>query len=669
MDPNDSNGHGTFIVGLLGSDHSNEISMLGVAPESTIIPLRIGYNLSVSRAKLVEGALLAADLGAKVINYSWASKLPNPLEEEMCRVLEEKGVLLVCSAGNEDSDFPFYPAAYDTALSVGSTDAFDARVEALTCYGPAVDIAAPGVFLKSTWKDSDTDYISPGFGNSYATAFVSGAAALLLSEDPTLTPAELRELLISTGAPTTGFGEHPTPRLDIAAAFDKLNQLAIEAPALTQLSQSGTLLLEPELHGEPEWISVSARGRELDRASGAPWQLEIDLTQLPDGSHSLLLQAGANGKLVSTELPIVVDNSGSGTYPLSEDFDSGLLSFSALELSSYDAELLARLRSDTGWLPAQLADNGAGGWQFDPAAGFTGSGAARTKGLGPAGYSAWDSDLLISRRIDLTEALAPGLRLRAHWNLEQGADQLRCLATPDNGESITLLRTVGNEPAEFSGYQPDWQELELDLTDYAGQSLQLLFLLQADAAGTGEEPAFPTGVWLDDCLLLEAGQPAGAQAGAPELTAWQALGPAAGASLLELSLPSISGADRVYYDLDCLPWHDNGPGDLHLQSLDVSAGCPVQLDISACGNRLALLRIRPYMGLVPGAERVIPLWLFNQAGDADGNGQVGQTDLDFIRSRAGQPALSPLYLPFADSDLDGLITEADAAAVGYFWTE
>jgi hypothetical protein len=631
----------------------------------------VSANLSTSRLTLVEGALLAADLGAKVINYSWGSKIPFPLEEEMCNILEDKGVLLVCSAGNDGDDTLYYPAAYPTALSVGATDAFDARVPGLSNYGPAVKIAAPGVFLKSCWKDADDDYIAAGFGTSYAAAFVSGAAGLLWSYRPELSVSEMRELLISTGAPTTGFGEYPAPRLDIAAAFEALQQLKISLPPIATLAQNTQLTLLPAVDGEADWLSASLRGTELAHSTAAPWQLDLDLTGLPFGSHELLLQAGNSAGSASLSVPIIVDNSDSGIYPLAEDFESGMLALAALDPKSYNEELLSRikLQPDAEWSTTQLKANGGGQWQLDASSGFQGTQGAALQLGGQAGYSAWETDLLVSRLLDLGSASSPGLRLRQHRNLQSGKDYLHILATTDEGANLTLLQQRSGGAASYSGYEPNWQTTELDLAPYAGQSLRLVFLLETDASGTGAQTGVPAGCWIDDVELLENWQAIGPSLGSPAIQAWSLQGQVPGTAPLELQLPAGSTAERVFYDLDLAPFGTLSGPDLHIQSTAAAAGFPVSLDIAGLHNAVAILRITPYLGSTPGAMREIPLWLFNDNGDANADGLVNADDLAFINDRLGLTLNDPLWLPFADSDLDGLITEADASAVGYYWKE
>lgn len=681
----DSDGHGTFIAGLISADETNEIAMMGVAPGCDVIPIRVASNLSVSTMKLIEGALLAAELGARVINYSWASKLPFPLEEEMCNMLEEQGVLLVCSAGNEGDDTPWYPAAYPTALSVGATDAFDARVPELSNYGPAVDIAAPGIFLKSTWHEADDSYIEAGFGTSYAAAFVSGAAALLLSEDPTLTPAEIRELLISSGAPTTGFGEHPTPRLDIAAAFEQLKQPQISLPPLEALVQSGNLQLEPDVSGDPGRLGAGIRGMELDTATAAPWQLELDLTGLPFGEHVLSLRTGQGSPAETLDIPVLVDNDPIGRFPWADDFTSPFCVTAPLDAKSYSAALLAELRQDDpgGWSAQQLMEAGPGEWHWDAGADFSNTGALAIAIDGEPGYGAWETDVLASPLLDLATASQPELLFRTHWNLEEGRDFGHILASTDGGRQFSLLQLADATPASLTGYEPDWQELRVDLSPYAGQQLHLFWLLQSDATGSGEEQSAPAGWWIDDIELQESGEPAFARIGDCGLWDWDLLGTVPDRPLVDLHFSGVTKADRVFYDLLPRPFDTGGTPLLHLESTDKENGFLVNLDMSGYGNRMALLRITPWLDGQPGSAREYPLWLFNHKGDADADGQVDTADLDFIRERLGAALHDPdfdylrydvglgpasgYYTPFADSDLDWGITEADAAAVGYFW--
>jgi hypothetical protein len=128
----------------------------------------------------------------------------------------------------------------------------------------------------------------------------------------------------------------------------------------------------------------------------------------------------------------------------------------------------------------------------------------------------------------------------------------------------------------------------------------------------------------------------------------------------------------VVYVLDCAPL---GVSDLYDLVVPISSGIgfPGTIQIPTLPkmpNQLAMLRVKYFDSANnPGPQVDIPFYIFNQPGDVNADNQVDQTDLDLFKSsgQMGLGSADPGYIPFYDSDLDGVVTELDAAAVGYNW--
>lgn len=212
--------HGTAMAGIIaghGHGPGNTEGVMGVAPEAKILPVRVILeDGDPARAKarttrgnaLADGIRWAADHGADVINLSLGddsnSAHPEPSEDEAVQYALKKGVVVVASAGNggDKGDHVSYPAAYPGVIAATAVDKFGTRASFSTRRWYAA-VSAPGVDV--VIADPDHKYYE-GWGTSAASAFVSGAAALIKAAHPTLTPAQVKKLLEDTArdAPVGG---------------------------------------------------------------------------------------------------------------------------------------------------------------------------------------------------------------------------------------------------------------------------------------------------------------------------------------------------------------------------------------------------------------------------------------------------------------------------------
>ncbi|WP_432032252.1 type VII secretion-associated serine protease mycosin [Streptomyces antibioticus] len=204
--------HGTAMAGIIaghGHGYADGDGVLGIAPEAKILPVRVILeDGDPQRAKarstrgnaLAEGIRWAADQGADVINLSLgddsASAHPEPAEDEAVQYALKKGAVVVASAGNggEKGDHISYPAAYPGVIAATAVDRYGTRASFSTRRWYAT-VSAPGVDV--VIADPDHKYYQ-GWGTSAASAFVSGAVALVKAAHPGLTPAQIKKLLEDT---------------------------------------------------------------------------------------------------------------------------------------------------------------------------------------------------------------------------------------------------------------------------------------------------------------------------------------------------------------------------------------------------------------------------------------------------------------------------------------
>jgi subtilisin family serine protease len=143
-DPTDTagSGHGSNVASVIASV-DNEVGVIGVAPGAKISPYRV-CNRVCPLSAIIGGLVQAVEDGVDVINMSFGGPAGLNIEAAAVQAANRQGVVLVSSAGNEATQKPSFPAAYDTVLAVGATDISDAPAS-FTNVGGWVDVTGPGV--------------------------------------------------------------------------------------------------------------------------------------------------------------------------------------------------------------------------------------------------------------------------------------------------------------------------------------------------------------------------------------------------------------------------------------------------------------------------------------------------------------------------------------------
>ena len=199
FDASDDHGHGTMVAGIAAAETNNGEGVAGVAWLSKILPLKAMDSTGTgSTDKVAEAIRYAADNGAQVINLSLGTDQPSQTLREACKYASEKGAFIAAAAGNKGAAV-HYPAAYDNyVFAVAATDYNDARAD-FSSLGAEVDAAAPGVRILAPYPTALTPagYLpyAYGDGTSFATAHVSGMAALVKSLKPGLSPSQVMNIL------------------------------------------------------------------------------------------------------------------------------------------------------------------------------------------------------------------------------------------------------------------------------------------------------------------------------------------------------------------------------------------------------------------------------------------------------------------------------------------
>jgi len=247
--PMDGNGHGTHVSGTIGAKGNNGVGVVGVNWDVKIAGCQFldtdGYGSTAGAIACIDyftNLKVNHGVDIKATNNSWGGGGFSQALKDAIEAGGEAGILFVAAAGNDavDNDAnPHYPSSYDSdvVLSIASTDRND-RMSDFSQWGlTSVDMGAPGSAILSTVPGGGYATYS---GTSMATPHVTGAAALVWSLNPDLSPVAMKELLMASGdanADLTGKTVAGT-RLNVANALEQANPSPSYKFTVSPVSQS-----------------------------------------------------------------------------------------------------------------------------------------------------------------------------------------------------------------------------------------------------------------------------------------------------------------------------------------------------------------------------------------------------------------------------------------------
>ena len=190
---NDCNGHGTHVAGTVGG------TTWGVAKQVRLVPVRVfGCSGGSSNSTIIAGIdwVRANRVLPAVANMSLGGPASSATDTATNNLISS-GVTVVVAAGNDNgaNACNYSPARVANAVTVGSSTRTDAR-SSFSNIGSCVNIFAPGSAITSAWHTS-TSASNSISGTSMASPHVAGAAALYLTNNPSASPATVRNWLYS----------------------------------------------------------------------------------------------------------------------------------------------------------------------------------------------------------------------------------------------------------------------------------------------------------------------------------------------------------------------------------------------------------------------------------------------------------------------------------------
>lgn len=183
--------HGSHVSGCAAAATNNNTGVASPGFNCKFLPVKIA-DATGALTEAYEGITYAADAGCQIINCSWGGGGGGSFGQDVVDYATiNQNALVVASAGNDNTSDTFYPAGYNFVLCVGSTTNSDAK-SSFSNYGANIDVCAPGSNIYTAMSNNTYGTMS---GTSMAGPVACGAAAIILSEFPTMTALQVGEQL------------------------------------------------------------------------------------------------------------------------------------------------------------------------------------------------------------------------------------------------------------------------------------------------------------------------------------------------------------------------------------------------------------------------------------------------------------------------------------------
>ncbi len=318
-------GHGTFVAGIAAAQTNNGTGVAGIAGWNgqagnsdahyiKIMPVRVlGKDGTGADSDIADGVTWAVNHGARVINMSLGDVGYTDVLNNACQYAWNHGCILCAAAGNDGVSDVNYPAGDANVIAVAATDKND-QLTTYSNWGGWVQVAAPGGAnvsgdeIYSTMPTYNTnipgnsytlnyDYLS---GTSMSTPFVAGEAALLMAQNPSLTNAQVYNLILTNvDAYSPVFGETIMSgggRINVNRAL----QAAGTGPAVLTPA-AGSILFQNAQSGQIAYWYMNGQtvtsGSTVGLTPDANWKLVASADMNGDGQPDLIFQNRLSGQI------------------------------------------------------------------------------------------------------------------------------------------------------------------------------------------------------------------------------------------------------------------------------------------------------------------------------------------------------------------------------------
>jgi serine protease len=490
-----SSWHGSHVAGTIGAASDNGVGGAGINWVSQIQAVRVLGWCGGNTSDIADGIRWAAGLSvpgaptnptpARVLNLSLGGPAAcSATMQNAVNAAVGAGAVVVVSAGNNNADASNYePASCANVITVAATTRLGSKASYSnfgTVGNPSVEISAPGGSGGTGSIDAVLSTLNAGLtipgaasyqyynGTSMAAPHVSGVASLLLSISPSLTPAQVLQIMQDTATVfPTGTGSDCTVSLcgsGIVNAFESLNVL----PYIADLNPDSVVLNSGAL-------TLTVTGANFDTDAVVKWNGADRPTVVIDSTE---LQASISAGDVAVPGPALVSVSTSNTY--------GALTTASRVLNVIGQQVYLPLvtRNNVGPATSLISNGNFESGRTVWAESSTGSFALIS--APPQGITAYsgswiswlggaNNETASIQQAVLIPTNTPYLTFRS-W-IDSGDS-----AGFDYGYVRVNGVTVGTFGLFFGNETNGWARHSLDLSSYAGQTVTLQFAATTDSA-------------------------------------------------------------------------------------------------------------------------------------------------------------------------------------------
>lgn len=286
--PTDGFGHGTNIASVIGCSTNNVIGFAGINQKSRLMNCKnLSSNNNGEYIWWAASVKYAVDNGAQIINMSEGGSDFSKTLKTAIDYATAKNVLVCAAMMNKGDDQDYYPASFKGVFAIGATDTDDNRCLRFTwgggsCWGKHISVVAPGNKIYGLDYESTTSYESMWSGTSQSTAIVSGIASLLLSQKPSRTAAEIKEIIISTAKDQVGDSREDKPGWDKYYGYGRVDAYS----ALTYGYMPVVTKKKEEVKVTEDDEQILSNGRKTEEEQRAKKVQKKDLDEDPIESNA-----------------------------------------------------------------------------------------------------------------------------------------------------------------------------------------------------------------------------------------------------------------------------------------------------------------------------------------------------------------------------------------------